>query len=336
MRTRHAFLRGEVITVIGNTRRQYIRFMSIGASVAISIIAATFVITSTSAQDENQSANVGFVLFSTDRDNPSTDVLCANCEEIYAMDVDGTGPIRLTNNNSNDKAPVWSHGTATIAFHTNRRIGRPEIFLMDADGSNQRLLASRGTDGASFASFNHDGSRVCFMSQTAPQEIWIVNIDGSGMTNVTNNSAGDIRCDWSPKYDLIAFVSNRDGNQEIYSMQSDGSNVVRLTSDPGIDSAPDWSPDGDRIVFESDRDGNSEIYVMNADGSNLVRLTFSAEADNKPSWSPKGDKIAFHRRIAEHGQIITMNADGTDQTQITFTPDPGFSGFPTWAKGKLN
>ena len=313
-----------------------LNFAVLAAMLIFAIPIVTKITIDTHAQEGDGSANVGFILFSTDRDNPSPDVLCPNCEEIYAMEIDGTDPIRLTYNNSNDKAPVWSHGTATIAFHTNRRAGRPEIFLMDADGSNQRLLASRGTDGASFASFNHDGTKLCFMSQTAPQEIWTVNIDGTAVTNVTNNSANDSRCDWSPKKDLITFMSDRDGNQEIYTMDSDGSNVTRLTYALGRDIGADWSSDGERIAFESDRDGNSEIYVMNADGSDPVRLTFDAAADAKPSWSPKGDRISFHRNVSGHLQIFTMNADGTDVTQITFTPDPGFSGFASWAKGKIS
>ena len=52
----------------------------------------------------------------------------------------------------------------------------------------------------------------------------------------------------------------------------------------------------------------------------------------------QGDWIAFHRRVAEvegdagHLQVYTINADASDVRQITFTKDPGFSGFPTWAK----
>jgi len=54
-------------------------------------------------------ANDGFILFSTDRDHPSEDVLCPGCEAIYVMLPDGSNPTRITNNAFNHKAPAWSH-----------------------------------------------------------------------------------------------------------------------------------------------------------------------------------------------------------------------------------
>lgn len=89
-----------------------------------------------------EGANEGFILFSTDRDNPCLIEPCGTSEEIYMMSPDGAEPTRITDNNYNDKAPVWSHSKKRIAFHSNRNGGKPEIFLMNLDGSDPRLLAS--------------------------------------------------------------------------------------------------------------------------------------------------------------------------------------------------
>jgi TolB protein len=274
-------------------------------------------------------ANEGFILFSTDRD--STDGDNPSSEEIYVMLPDGTNPIRITNNAFNDKAPVWSHSKKSIAFHSGEN-GRPEIFLMSLDGTERRLLASLGQAGAQFPSFSHNGNELCFNSQTTPREIYIVDVHGAGLTNLTNHPGDDLRCDWSPKGNDILFTSNRHGNPELYVMNADGSDPVRLTDSAGADTNADWSPKGDRIAFESNRDGNADIYVMNADGSEPVRLTTFPGQDTKPAWSPTGDRIAFHRQIAGHLQVFTMNSDGSDVTQITFTAMPHFSGFPSWGK----
>jgi TolB protein len=285
-----------------------------------------------SQEGAQEGANDGFLLFSTDRDNPSPDD-CPACEEIYMMSPDGSEPTRITDNNFNDKAPVWSHSKKRIAFHSNRNGGKPEVFSMNLDGSDVRLLASLAPiDGAQFPSFSHNGNELCFNSNTVPRDIYVVDVHGGGLTNLTNHPGDDLRCDWSPKGNDILFSSNRAGNSEIYVMNADGAEPVRLTTRAGADTSPDWAPNADRIAFESTLDGNSEIYVMNADGSDPQRLTFFAGQDTKPSWSPTGDRIAFHRQIAGHLQIYTMNADGSDQRQITSTPTPAFSGFPSWAK----
>jgi TolB protein len=305
-------------------------------------------------------ANEGFIFFTSDRAFPSTAGICVNCEDIYVMSPDGIDATRLTWGGGvpadaaaySSGGADWSHSKKLVAFQSNRVNRVPQIYLMNADGSEQQLLVSL-PGGAAFPSFSPNGNELCFHSQTMPRDIYIVNVDGTGLTNLTSpdkepgqpGASGDnIRCDWSPKGDAIAFTSSRDGNQEIYVIDSDGANLRRLTTVAGSDANPAFSPKGDLIAFESNRDGTPEIYVMKEDGSDQERLTdFSAAptpsnvAVSKPTWSPLGDRIAFHRRVAAQGQrghfeVYTINADGTNVTQITVTGSPGFSGFPSWGK----
>src|SRR5690606_30395331 len=102
-------------------------------------------------------------------------------------------------------------------------------------------------------------------------EIFIINPDGSNVTQLTNSLASDRYPVWSPDGTRIAFMSDRDGNDEIYVMNADGSNVIRLTNNNAYDGMPAWSPDGSQIAFVSDRHGTgtTAIYAMNAGGSNV-------------------------------------------------------------------
>ena len=62
--------------------------------------------------------------------------------DVYVMNADGTGVRRLTDNDVNDEEPVWSPDGTKIAFA--RELFPFQIRVMNADGTNDQLLASNG------------------------------------------------------------------------------------------------------------------------------------------------------------------------------------------------
>lgn len=122
-------------------------------------------------------------------------------------------------------------------------------------------------------------------------EIWAVNEDGSGLTNLTDSPGYDGDAAWSPDRTKIAFDSNRAGNDDIYVMNHDGTRQRRLTSSRASELWPQWSPDGQRIAYSR----GTQLWVMNADGSEKRKIFTSAAERVMPSdWSPDGRWIAFH------------------------------------------
>jgi uncharacterized repeat protein (TIGR01451 family) len=160
-------------------------------------------------------------------------------------------------------------------------------------------------------------------------EVCVMNQDGSGQTNITNNPAHDNNPNWSPDGSRITFESDRDGNLEVYVMNGDGGSPTRLTNNAASEFAPAWSPDGSKIAFQSFRDGTSQIYVMNSDGSNQTRLTNHAAYDYFPIWSPLGTQIGFSSNRDGNLEIYVMNTDGTAQTRIT--NNSFVDHFPAWS-----
>jgi hypothetical protein len=257
--------------------------------------------------------------------------------EIFTMNPDGSEVRQLTANPGLDYWPKWSPDGTKLAFYSGRE--KSGTFVMNADGSNQRLLID--SEGWGGVTWSPDGRKLAFSCGG----ICTINIDGSNQTNLTNN-LGDYAPAWSPDGSMIAFTSSRDGVIGIYVMNVDGSNQTRLTNSY-YDYGPAWSPDGTRIAFTryghciDFGDGDlicfeASIVMMNPDGSRQSFLTGGSVSSNAdadlPAWSPDGARIAFqgYRTGSSYAEIFVINASGGSRTNLSNTPD-AHELVPDWA-----
>jgi hypothetical protein len=284
------------------------------------------------ASAQNSTKFNGKIAFVTNRNGPPG--------EIYVMNPDGTNQQNITNSPASETRPTFSHDGKKIAFVKDFK----GVYLMNPDGTGQTTVIDGTVAGftsiTSFPDWSPDDTKIVFDAIAKGSQdggdIYIVNIDGTGLTRLTTDPANDTTPAWSPDGQKIAFASLRNPvpnevNYEIYVMNADGSNQTRITNNTKFDLGPAWSPDSTRIAFTSRRDDNFEVYVMNADGSNQARLTNNPEQDSDPKWSPDGTKIVFmssHTGGGRFGEIYTMNPDGTDQVNLTnatsFDMDPSW------------
>ena len=282
---------------------------------------------------------VGRIVFHSARDGD---------DEIFVMNADGSNPVQLTHNDGlRDRHPNWSPDGTRIVYAGD--IGdnfNTEVVVMNADGSNQVNITNAPLyDGS--PGWSPDGTRIVFetnrddpngfefFNDGDPQEIYVVNANGTGLTRVTNRAGIDVHPDYSPDGSRIAFAADLSGlgTEEIFVMDVDGSNLVNLTNSAGMDLRPAWSPDGSKIAFHSNRNGNFDIFVINADGTGLTQLTNSSGNEFSPDWSPDGRAIAFAGRLdgGNDAEIVVINADGTGATQLTSNNGIEDNG-PSWAE----
>ena len=277
---------------------------------------------STSSTPAPSPSNKRKIAFRSDRDGNS---------EIYVMDEDGTGVIRLTDTPAYDGYPSWSPDGTRLAFVSDRDV-RNGIYLMNADGTNVTRLP--GVIGEN-PIWSPDGKRIAFTGtrQGFSYEIYVVNIDGSGLLNVTNNPQEDFAPAWSPDGKRLAFTSRRDnGTYSVYVANADGTGARRIVE--GYSREPAWSPDGTRIAYVAQGEQNdTNIYVVNADGTGkkFVSGGRAFTYDVSPAWSPDGARFAFitnRDRNPSSFEIYVMNADGSGQTRLT--NDEAHDDSPVW------
>src|SRR5216117_3517827 len=187
--------------------------------------------------------------------------------QLYSAERSNLAQLRkVVDDTASATEPAFSPDGSRIAF-TSTRDGQPEIYVMDADGTNaSRLTNSPGLDGD--AAFTADGQAVAYHSlRTGHRQIFLQPITGSDAVQLTQEPADNSQPTVSPDGETIAFVSNREGNNDIWLMAKDGSNQRAFTKTPQIkESAPPFLRDGSlAYIVEQKESGRTTTKVVKAD-----------------------------------------------------------------------
>jgi Tol biopolymer transport system component len=209
--------------------------------------------------------------------------------DIFASRRDGSNLRQLTNANGYDAEASYSPDGGKIVFCSLRAAFPLEklsaedrkryetdpayfgdIYLMDADGSNQRRLTSTpGYDGGPF--FSPDGQRIIwrrFDQSGAIADIYTMKLDGSDERRLTDFKAMSWAPYFHPSGQYVIFTSNKLGfsNFELYLVDKAGEHEpVRVTFTDGFDGLPVFSPDGKQLCWTTGRnaDGKSQLFLAN-------------------------------------------------------------------------
>jgi Tol biopolymer transport system component len=173
---------------------------------------------------------------------------------LYRLNADGSNLLNLSERIGSRPGftfgAQWSPASNQIAHHSGE--GGLHISLMNPEGGESRKLVDWDiiTDvfdpGVQWPpQWSPNGEKIAFTSVSSfgDLDIFVINVDGSGLTNLTDHPGADYTPVWSPDGQMIAFVSTRDGDEEVYVMAADGSNQINISNNPGVpDINPSWRP----------------------------------------------------------------------------------------------
>ena len=282
--------------------------------------------------------------------------------EIYTMNDDGSRIRRLTDNPLADKEARWSPDGKNIVFGREPMYKGPvaldlltsNIFIMDADGRNERQL----TDTPAYnrrAAWHPDGNRIAFSIYEAEQTyIAVMNLQTGQVKRLMNNPESWLSesPDWSPNGRQIVFEHSDEFGRNIWTMTADGKHDKRR-SPPNKDVdvliiryVPRWSPDGVHILYPEPEykrlPGKLELVETRLIIQNV--LTGSREIHTLPKgflvstvcWMADGREILFSAADRNVNRIDVIYRYPLDTRELIPLTDPRENYYVSdWRPGNL-
>lgn len=186
---------------------------------------------------------------------------------IYEVRLDGTELKALTSGPAYHAECAYSPDGNTIVYASNES-GSMNLYLMNADGSDQRQLThTTGIyNGGPF--FSPEGSRIVYRADTKRPhslQIFVHDLSTGEKQQLTDNDAVNWAPYWYPDGRSVAFTTSLHGHHryEIYLLHMETGALHRVTDHPGFDGLPVFSNDGQQLMWTSKRgdDGTCQVFI---------------------------------------------------------------------------
>lgn len=179
-------------------------------------------------------------------------------------------------------------------------------------------------------------TKIAFVSdQTGKKEIYLADVLGEHMRQVTRHNSLTISPRFSPDGGKLAYTSYHRGNPNLYITDLSQNKTTKAISwQKGLNMAPGWSPDGHTLITTLSKDSDSDLYLMSTTGQILDRLTRNQGINVSASWAPDGQRFAFVSDRTGKPQIYIMELATRQVQRLTYSGTENTT--PSWSpKGDL-
>lgn len=163
-------------------------------------------------------------------------------------------------------------------------------------------------------------ARIAFMSDRDGNfEVFIMDLESSVITNITNNPSADGLPSWSSEAKSFAFLTSREETSAaLYRMDADGLGLQVLVQDPALIATPPiWSPDGKWVAYHSGDGLQVNIHVVDSGGNEIREITASTSVNRFGDWSPDGDQVLFLSNREGQSAVYIADLEGGEPTKLT-------------------
>jgi TolB protein len=236
------------------------------------------------------------LFFISDRDT------CYRCFFLYEMDDHGKNIKKISGLQLEDSwMDFRDNGKEIIVSGRKGKNLRYQLFIINTENGTYNQITNDTAAMYSDPAFSPDGKQIAFVyrknkrDRTQNEELHLMNIDGTGMTQLTHYPQNDISRNengykagathWNAAENFITYISMQGGRHNIYAVAPDGKKQWKLTSNDFSEGWHDWSPDGKWLAFDmaNKDDTQYHIMLMNWKTKELKQLT---DATHKYQQSP--------------------------------------------------
>lgn len=236
------------------------------------------------------------IFFISDKDS------CHRCYFLYEMDAEGKNWKKLSDLQLEDS---WmgsrGDGKEMIVLGRIGNHTRYQLFLVNLENGTYQQLTNDTISYKADPVFLPGGKEFVFryrperkLRQTVPDELWISNMEGTNLRQLTYYPKDDTTAkwfhyhagppQWNPRYEFISYLSRQKGRNQVFAITADGKKQWPITSGDMHSGWHSWSPDGEWLVM--DRAGADEkgydIYLMEFKTGKIMQLTRDIKFEQGP------------------------------------------------------